>query len=529
MKLSRLVMFAMAAALSAGCANTKNIKTLPVGWEDMTSKGTNSLSALPSVLKVKLAPQSFELKSQAMVLPPEVDTYVAVEFAGVELDKALYAISAYTGTNIILYRSDKGNQVKATSKQSSTSSGVDPSNPGIALGGSPNNQNRMSSVNKTSQTLEVVSSKKISLRYKGKLSALLKIIADNTGAFFVYEGDSILVTENENFSVSVPAYPKLLDEVEASISTLGGKNVSYDRLTSTLNFNSDYYSYKKIMEYCNKLKNNASLVTMRILLLNVTLNEGESSGIDWTQMVAGGGLQKPQSLGFSQAAQSATTTAASTTATTATAAATNLGNFGASALFNSSGANLVVEGANFSVSAMMSFMENYGRTSVLQNVFVESLSGTKGKIDVLTETPYVSEISVSSLSTASATASQSMKTDKAKDGVEMEISPYYSKQDGTLSLGLKVSLMGVVRMITMSAGQQIGQITQPQTTRKNVDTYLRMTPSQVVVIGGLVLEKSEDSAAGLAGDSYLTKNVVKSKSKEELVIIVKPTIIEFES
>lgn len=518
----------LAAAVLSGCStNTQGLKKTVPGWENMEQAATDTVSANPSIIKVKLNPQSFDVQTKAMVLPPEVDTNVAVEFNNVELEKALYAIASYTGVNIVITKGDKAGQKSSGSSSSSSSTSSTPSP-------SPQPQPTAQRAVQSGSGTQAGESKgkKVSIRYKGKLSALLKIIAENTGAFFLYEGGAILVSENENFSVVVPAYPKLLDEIEASVTTLGAKNVAYDRLTSSLSFNADYYSYRKITDYCDKLKRNASLVTMRILLLNVTLNDSESSGIDWTQMVAGGGAQRPMTLGNSKS--SSASSAAGTSSSTSTSSTTGsdfgyLGNFGASLLGNKSGGNLVVEGTSFSVSAMLSFMETYGRTSVMQNVFVESLSGTKGKIDVLTETPYVSEVSISSLSTASASASQSVKTDKAKDGVEMEISPFYNKLDGSLTIGLKISLMGVVRMLDLSAGQQIGQITQPETTRKNVDTYLRMAPTQVAVIGGLVLEKKGDSVSGLPGDSYLTKNVVKSKSKEELVIVVKPTIIEFES
>jgi hypothetical protein len=532
----------------SGCASIKELRGTPAGWENLPAKGNAKFADTPSILKVKLIPSSFVVKSKALCLPDEVDTNISVEFPGVELEKALYAISVYTGINVFLAKTNRLYATKSAVSDTATATGGSATqvtnstvkseyinrqtmnNPLAAMGLTPG-----------SADVSKQDSRKLTLKYRGKLSKLLKIISENTGVFFTYEDGTIFITENENFSVVVPAYPKLLDEIEGVVMTLGGKSISYDKLSSRLNFNADYQSYKQIVDYCDKLRGNASLITMRILLLNIRLNDGTSSGIDWTKMIAGGGAQKPLSLGYSAQAQSQAISGASSTSTTSTTtgttgtttgsandALTTLGAIGAATVFNSTGANLFVEGANFSISAMFSFMENYGRMSVLQNVFVESLSGTKGRIDVLTETPYVSEVSFSSLSTQATLPSQAVKTATAKDGVEMEILPFYNKQDGSLTIGLKMALLGVTRMVDLEAGQQIGRITQPETTRKNVETYLRMSPQQIAIIGGLIIEKSNDNMSGLPGDTYLSKNVVKSNSKEELVVLVKPTIIEFE-
>lgn len=515
---AKYILLIVASVSLAGCANFNHIKTVPPGWDNLTEKATKGLPEASSVLKVKTTKQSFELAPKPLGLPAGSDPNVSVEFAGVDLDKALYAISAHSGVNIFLAKTNRETVVKSASGSVSGSTGS-ASVPPVAT-----------AQTSTGQSANQHTNKKISMRFKGRLSELLKVISENAGVFFQHENGVIYATEAENFMVEVPSYPKLLDEVEASINALGGRSVAYDRLTSTISFTADYYSYKKIAEYCKKLKSNAVLVTMRILLLNVRLTSGESAGIDWTKMIAGGGAQKPTSLGYSQTAQasSSSTATSTTTATTGSTTVADLGAIGAATVFNSTGANLFVEGANFSISAMLSFIENFGRMSVMQNVFVESLSGTKGQINVLTETPYVSEVSFTSLSNQASLPSQAVKTDKAKDGVEMEITPFYSKQEGILSIGLKMALLSVVRMVDLEAGQQIGRITQPETTRKNVETYLRMTPSQVAIIGGLVLEKTNDGVVGLPGDSYLSKNVTTSKAKEEMVIVVKPTIIEFE-
>ena len=135
-----------------------------------------------------------------------------------------------------------------------------------------------------------------------------------------------------------------------------------------------------------------------------------------------------------------------------------------------------------------------------------------------------------SIETSTATsATQAVKTATAKSGVELSVVPYYNKKDGTLSLALKVTVSSVTQYMTLSAGNQLGTITQPETTLKAVSTYLRMTPAQVAVVGGLTIESVTDNAIGIPGDNYLSKTGRATKQKGELIIIVKPAIIEFDT
>ena len=80
-------------------------------------------------------------------------------------------------------------------------------------------------------------------------------------------------------------------EIRNNIEALGGTSISYDNLTSTITFQADFNSSERIAEFCRKLRENASLVTMRILLVDVSLNSTTSAGIDWTKFIMGYGTQ----------------------------------------------------------------------------------------------------------------------------------------------------------------------------------------------------------------------------------------------
>lgn len=491
--------------LLGGCSSIQQIRKddLPT-QQELAKKAESMLPAEPSIVRLSIPKNAFQVHEAK---PFTNDRYVSISMHNVEIRDFMKALAASTGLNIVYDMPDKN--------------GLSPS-----YSQAPPQQGQQ----QPATTQGPARSRMVSVSFNGRLSDLFKTLSDSTGYFFSYENGAIVMKERETFSVLVPNYPDLLKSVEANMVKLGADGAGYDDLSSSLSFRTDYAGYQRIKEYLDNLKDNVSLVTMRIVLMNVRLNNGNSLGIDWSQMAVGWQSQNIQNLGFKKLAKlddNSSSTGTTTGTTSTTTPATNLFEQGIGALFNTTGANLFMESSRFSLSALFSFMENFGKYNVMQNVFVETMSGKKGKIEIVTESPYVSEIGISSLSSTSGATAATAKTATAKAGVIMDFTPYYNKKQQMLTINLKVNVEGVNRYVTITAGSQLGTFQQPETTKKSVETFLRMKPEQVAIIGGLVYEMNDDNVNGLPGDTYLTKNVTGKKEKEELVIVVKPTIIEF--
>ena len=533
----RLALLIAVAAMFAvtGCAAGMGEARKPIpSFAEVETKMRDDLGSIPPVQKIKLPANAFVVTSKAGGIPPELDKEIDASFSEASIAQVLQTISKATGINS--FYSDAASFSPAIGQESSSASAISiipPASPMLTGQGGTYSPQQPKSDN-------------ITLSFKGKLSDFLNTVSRATGWIFSYDSAALCVKKNETYSVIVPAYPELLKEIERNVAALGGRSIAYDRLTSALTFQADSNAAQRISEFCRKARDNASLVTMRIMLVNVRLDGSASAGIDWTKFVLGYGTQKQVgdfgnrtmtsasgsgssgSPGSGPTGSGSGADAGSTPFPNVLAPVNGLSD-GLGAVFSATGANIFIDATKFTLGALLNFIESYGRFSSIQNAFIESLSGTKSALHVLTETPYVSEISLSALSTNAATATQSVKTATAKSGVELEVVPYYSSREGTLSLALKVNVSNVTRFLTLSAGNQIGSITQPETILKTVDTYLRMTPSQVAVIGGLSLESHTDSSYGLPADTWLTKTASSATAKEELVIIVKPAVIEFEA
>lgn len=499
--MKRLVTIGILAGILAGCVSDPARRAVP-NQEELTRQAEDNFRDIPAVVKVKLSPGQLQVMGGVPQFPVEMDREITADFRDADLYTVLYSVMKGAGLSVAFRIEDTTAQPGGI-----PSPGMVPGQPGQF------GQNESTR-------------RKVTISYRGKVSGFLQTLSQATGYFLSYRNGVLVAKPVDNFSISIPSYEELLKEMETSVKALGGSQIAYDRLSGRLSFTADAPALERIKDYCAAVRDNAALISMRIMILNVKLSNSTSTGIDWTTLAFGSFSQKrPTGI---NASSDTTSTGDDSGAGTDTSLPGAQWKNGVGALMGSTGATIFAESAQFSLNLLFNFLREYGRFTVTQNILAQALSGTKGHLDVLTETPFVSEVSFTALSNQSANVSQAVKTSTAKAGVEFDILPVWSKADGALSIRIKANVLGVNRYVTLDAGQQIGRITQPETTKKGVDTFVRMSPSMVAVIGGLVFERNNDNSRGLPGDSYLTRSYTTDGEKEELVVVVKPTVIEFE-
>lgn len=482
----------LAACSTAGIVERTDI------WQEHDKRqpvleALNSIKEMPSIVRISIPKDAFLIKEPSSV---GLDKQVSVEFNSASMEEIIVSLSRALKLNVIYAGVGKKD--------------LNPLQP----------QGNLQQPSQATAT-QSIQNNLISITFNGPLKDLLSTLSSATGHFFVYEKGAITVKDQVIFNTIIPNYTDVHKEIEDNLQRLGANEIGYDNISSSLSFKCRYDEYLTVKDYLSKVRENLSLVTMRIVLLSVSASDGKSVGIDWSKVAYGLGSQKGSNTNTTSTTQTSDSTTAVTTANTTT------NKNGISLQFSSSGANLYVDTPNFNVSSFLGMVEQYGKYNILQNVFLEALAGKKGKIEVLTETPYVSQVGVAAVSSSTTTTQATSQTEKAKSGVTMEIQPYYSKQAGTLGIKLLVGVYGITKYMELSAGT-LGTLSQPETTKKTLDTYIRMTPSQVAIIGGLIYEKNTYDAQGLPNeDSILSKKHGISKIKEELVIVVKPSVIEF--
>ncbi len=400
--------------------------------------------------------------------------------------------------------------------------------------------------------------------YQGSLGNLLTALSRIDDVFFTWDGSAIIVQEEAPFSASIPQSSLLIKKVTSELAKLGATDVILSNQTGTVNFKAPPSAMQAIRPYLAELNTNSALVTLRVAVLSVQLTNAHDTGIDWGALeaaVSPGLLTSPLSSlvsGLPSGGGSAFSAPPSTTPSTGTGTGTGSTGTGTTGTGNSSstgtgtgtglsssssstptgttlalsgsGLQLTMNNPSFSFSGVLQFLDTYGKTSTLQNVLVRTLGGTPVKLENNTEIPYVSNVGVGAVGSNSASTSVgTASTSNANSGITLTLKPSYNHQTGQVTVSVKVKLDAVLGFNQLSAGSQLGSLTQPTTQKEALTDIVELLPGQATIIGGLRYRTLSDNRQGLPWLAYHGgASVNRQMTDEELVIILRPTVTVFD-
>ncbi len=290
-------------------------------------------------------------------------------------------------------------------------------------------------------------------------------------------------------------------------------------------------------------------VMLEAKIIDVTLNQAYQSGINWaafpTSGIAGG-----FSSGLGGAANSLATTgrlSGATAGSSAGSSSTFSANPGAGAGLASLGGvvggasgvaggvfGLAVQTDNF--AALLQFLESQGSVQVLSSPRVATLNNQKAVLKVGTDQPYVTSIAVVPGSTVAGVVTPTSVAPQISNlfsGISLDVTPQIDGE-GNIALHIHPLVTSVtpksVGFNLVGVGAQSVDVAAINVSES--DTMVRTQDGNIVVLGGLMkveLNKGRSGIPGLA-DTPLIGGAFRNSStdtvKRELVILIKPTIIE---
>lgn len=180
--------------------------------------------------------------------------------------------------------------------------------------------------------------------------------------------------------------------------------------------------------------------------------------------------------------------------------------------------------------ALLSFLETQGNTHVLSSPRIATLNNQKAVLKVGTDAFFVTEITAGTPGSANvASTAPAVKVQPFFSGIALDVTPRID-QNGEIILHVHPSVSSVTSSTTtLNMGATYGTLTLPlaSSTISETDSIVRARDGQIVAIGGLMRQASYDTESGLPGLSKgVFGQVGKNGEKRELVILLKPTIIE---
>ena len=281
-------------------------------------------------------------------------------------------------------------------------------------------------------------------------------------------------------------------------------------------------------------------VILEAKILEVQLNTGFQSGINWASFASfGGGGSNRLSGGFlapgtglaplpAAGGQPPVLTSGGTAGISASSgfslsnAASNAGS-----LFG-----LAFQTSNF--AAMISFLESQGSVHVLSSPRIATMNNQKAVLKIGTDEFYVTGVSTTTNSNVSGnTTSPNVTLQPFFSGVVLDVTPQID-DEGNIMLHVHPSVSQVTTITKNVDLGSAGSLKLPlaASSTSEMDSMVRGQDGRIVAIGGLMRQSSTDDnnqAPGI-GDlpvvGALFRNTERSTQKRELVVLIKPTIVD---
>ncbi len=551
---SRLSLLALAVAvLVTGCAQVREPSTLPMIQDELrkAAEAPKSSSApLPAAVAAALAPQTrLELpKSSGHPAEPRFD--LAVNAASAQ--QVFLGIASGTRYSMLLHPEVAGSltvNLKDVTVPEAMESLRELYGYDYRIDG-----NRIYVQPLTAQTRFYSIAYPSSLRQgKSELRVISGSIADaapksSSSSSASSGGSSSGSSQVDSSRVTTSVASDFWGELQASVGMLigcsisagptgqsavasncpAGRNVSVSPHTGMLMVRALPVEQRQIGEYLKAARIQVERqVMIEAKIIEVTLNEDAQTGINWAAIGSRNGLPFGLSSNYGQA----TFPSANTPFLNSTA------DFGTLNLAANSG----VIGLAFqtdSFAALVRFLETQGQVQVLSSPRIAAINNQKAVLKVGTDEFFVTEISSTpSTSGTTTTTSTSVTTQPFFSGIALDVTPQIDDADNII-LHVHPSVSQVVtdeKSIDLGAQQGIYKLPLARSSVSETDSIVRLKDGEIAAIGGLMKRRSSDSDSGVPGLGDIPllgamfKNTSKLRQKQELVILLKPTLIKQQS
>ena len=325
-----------------------------------------------------------------------------------------------------------------------------------------------------------------------------------------------------------------------------GRAMSINQMSGTIIVRGMPHEHRTVTQMLRSIQVNIERqVIIEAKIIDVVLNSESQQGLNWAGFE--GGLHR-SSLGADTTLINSTgffdpSTGLSTTQRGSINQGTSLGGLlgtgmvGASAR-NAFSAGLGIALQNRNFFAMLNFLQTQGQVHVLSSPRISTLNSQKAVIKVGSEEPFVTNITGGTTSITSGVAQTTPPTLQYQpffSGISLDVTPQIDDRDN-ITLHVHAMVNSVIEKEKISQ-PTVGAVRVPfaVNTISETDSVVKTKDGQVVVIGGLMTESTQDNRAKVpgAGDvpmlgAFFSKGG-QSVVKRELVILLKPTVVKDDS
>lgn len=344
---------------------------------------------------------------------------------------------------------------------------------------------------------------------RGKLNRVVNRVCALADLYCSYEEDTLIVKDRQTFTVTLPPLAtsdgggQFISDVITGLNAVLGEGASSvsDPTTRSIIYTATQRTSKLAENYFQRLRANTAMIVFETYIWEVSLDSGNSTGIDWDKIEAFGKFNASIDLNGSVGADF-TNPVSIGLPTTQTIGA--------------------------SPTQLVEFLAQFGAVKTISQPQITVLSGSEAELRVADTENYVSEVT-STISGDNTTTSVS--TDSVDSGFTLTIDSSWDKSTVYANVNINLTNVDQIEDFTFSdsgAGGTDTIIQLPQTTERELTTQIRMRPGDSVLIGGLVREVDNFNSRGPGFmEPILPDSRTATTENLELVILLRPRVVVY--
>jgi hypothetical protein len=343
---------------------------------------------------------------------------------------------------------------------------------------------------------------------KGPLAQVVNKVCSLADLYCSYEDGGLIVKDRQTFTVTLPPLGNaeggdefINDTIQGLGAVLGegGSTPVSDPTTRTIIYTATARTSKLAENYFQRLRANTAMVVFETYIWEVSLNSGNSTGIDYTMSESFDKFKTDFTINGSVGADF-----------------TNPISIGLPQTAGASPADLV------------EFLSQFGAVKTISQPQITMLSGANAELRIADTENYVSEVT----STISGDqTSTSVSTDSVDSGFTLTIGSQWDKSTVYANVDIELTNVDQIENFTFSDSGDDGTdtiIQLPQTTERQLTTQIRVRPGDSVLIGGLVRETDNFNSTGPGFmEPILPSSRTATTQNLELVILLRPRVVVY--
>jgi MSHA biogenesis protein MshL len=322
-------------------------------------------------------------------------------------------------------------------------------------------------------------------------------------------------------------------EVQASLNSLvgsnGGRGVVLNPAAGVIVVKATPAELTQVERYLNAIQLSIERqVMLEAKIVEVSLSKDAQAGINWGGFGRVLGDKLAGSFGIVGAGVTLGTTGALTSNDVSSTPASNIGTSATGRGFY----GLALQSPNF--AALINFLQTQGDVSVLSSPRVATLNNQKAVLKVGSDEMFVTGLQTTTTTTGTnAISTPTLTLTPFFSGIVLDVTPQIDPE-GVVILHVHPAISNVVEKTKAIDLGSLGNFRLPlaASTVNESDSIVRIGDGQIVAIGGLMIQGATNTKSGVPGlqDTPVVGGLFRQtsdvSSKRELVILIKPTVIQ---